>query len=121
MAFTDPQSVTVNAVATSLPRVITGTTVGKFVSADALKEITVDPRGTAKRRRNVVRFYTKRTVVDPLGSGLSTVVQSMVSVTIDRPNSGVTDVEIGQDLDGLVKWLTDATKANQLKLIAGEN
>jgi hypothetical protein len=30
-------------------------------------------------------------------------------------------VEIGQDLDGLIKWLTDATKANQLKLIAGEN
>ncbi len=121
MAYTDPQSVTVNAVPYSLPRVITGTTVGRFVSADAVREVTVDPRGTAKRRRNVVRFYTKRNVLDPLGSGLSTTVQSMVSVTIDRPNSGVTDVEIGQDLDGLVKWLTDASKANQLKLIAGEN
>lgn len=121
MAFTDPQSVTVNAVPYSLPRVLTGTTVGKFVSADAIREITVDPRGTAKRRRNVVRFYTKRNVLDPLGSGLSTTVQSMVSVTIDRPLSGVTDVEIGQDLDGIIKWLTDASKANQNKLIAGEN
>lgn len=121
MAYADPQSVTVNAVASSLPRVVTGTTVGKFVSADALKELTVDPRGTAKRRRNVVRFYTKRLVVDPLGSGLSTYEQSMVSITIDRPNSGITDVEIGYDIDALVKWLTDNTKANQLKLIGGEN
>jgi hypothetical protein len=53
MAFTDPQSITVDGVATSLPRVLTGTTVGSFKSADAVKEVTIDPRGSAKRRRNV--------------------------------------------------------------------
>jgi hypothetical protein len=121
MAYNDPQAVTHNAVAVSLGRVITGTTVGRFVSPDATIELTVDPRGTAKRRRNVARFYVKRNVLDPLGSGLSTQVQSMVSVTIDRPNSGVTDADIGKDLDALVAWLTASSKANQIKLIAGEN
>ncbi len=121
MAYNDPQSVTANAVPYSLPRVITGTTVGRFVSADALRELTVDPRGSAKRRRNVARLYTKRTVLDPLGSGLSTLVQSMESITIDRPLSGVTDAEIEQDLLALIKWLTDNTNANLKKLIAGEN
>lgn len=121
MAYNDPQSVTHNAVAVSLPRVITGTTVGRFVSADAVFELTVDPRGSAKRRRNVARFYTKRTVLDPLGSGLSTQVQSMVSITIDRPSSGVTDADVNKDIDALILWLTAASKANQLKLAAGEN
>lgn len=121
MAYNDPQAITHNAVAVSLPRVITGTTVGKFVAADATMELTVDPRGSAKRRRNVVRLYVKRNVLDPLGSGLSTTVQSMVSVTIDRPNSGVTDADVGKDLDALLGWLTANSKANQIKLAAGEN
>jgi hypothetical protein len=121
MAYIDPQAVTVDAVPYSLPRVITGTTVGRFVSADAARELTIDPRGSAKRRRNVGRFFTKRTVLDPLGSGLSTQVQSMVSFTIDRPNSGVTDAEVEKDSLGYIAWLTANTNANLKKLIAGEN
>jgi len=121
MAFTDPQTVTVDAVPYALPRVLTGTTVGRFVSADALREVTIDPRGTAARRRNVGRFYVKRNVLDPLGSGLSTQVQSMVSVTIDRPKSGVTDAEVEKDILGYIAWLTAGTNANLKKLIAGEN
>jgi len=121
MAYTDPQAITVDGTAHSLPRVLTGTTVGKFVSADAVRELTIDPRGSAKRRRNVGRFYTKRNVLDPLGSGLSTQVQSMVSITIDRPSSGVTDAEVEKDLLGLIAWLTANTNANLKKLVAGEN
>jgi hypothetical protein len=121
MAYNDPQAVTVDGTAYSLPRVITGTTVGKFVSADANKELTIDPRGTAKRRRNVARFYSKRLAIDPLGSGLSTQVQSMVSLTIDRPNSGVTDADIEKDLLGFLAWLTANTNANLKKLVVGEN
>lgn len=121
MAFTDPQSVTVDAVPYSLGRVLTGTTVGRFVSADALREVTIDPRGTATRRRNVGRFYTKRVVLDPLGSGLSTQVQSMVSVTFDRPKSGVTDAEIEKDFLGYIASLTASSNAGLKKLIAGEN
>jgi len=121
MAYTDPQTVTVDGTAHTLPRVLTGTTVGKFVSADAARELTIDPRGTAKRRRNVGRFYTKRTALDPLGSGLSTQVQSMVSITIDRPLSGVSDADIEKDILGLIAWLTASTNANLKKLVAGEN
>jgi hypothetical protein len=121
MAYIDPQAITVDAVPYSRPRVITGTTVGKFVAADATRELTIDPRGSAKRRRNVARFFTKRIALDPLGSGLSTQVQSMVSVTIDRPNSGTTDADIEKDLLGLIAWLTANTNANLKKFVAGEN
>jgi hypothetical protein len=121
MAFTDPQSITVDGVATSLPRVLTGTTVGSFKSADAVKEVTIDPRGSAKRRRNVVRFYSKRNTVDPLNPAISITSQSMVSVTIDRPLTGAIDADIEKDLLGLIGWLTASTNANLKKLVAGEN
>jgi len=121
MAYTDPQAITVDGTAYTLPRVITGTTVGRFVSADAVRELTIDPRGTAKRRRNVSRFFTKRNVADPLVTGVSTQVQSMVSITIDRPLTGVTDAEIEKDILGHIAWLTANTNANLKKLIAGEN
>jgi hypothetical protein len=45
----------------------------------------------------------------------------MVSVTIDRPLSGVTDADVGKDIDALIGWLTANSKANQIKLAAGEN
>jgi hypothetical protein len=121
MAYTDPQTVTISGTPITLPRVLTGTTVGRFISADANDELTIDPRGTAKRRRNVARSYKKRSVVDPLGSGLSVIVQDMVSITIDRPSTGVTDAEIEAHATGLITWLTASSNANLKKLIAGEN
>jgi hypothetical protein len=50
-----------------------------------------------------------------------TKVQSMVSITIDRPQVGVTDAEIEKDLLALIGWLTANTNANLKKLVAGEN
>jgi len=120
MAFTDPQTVTISGSAVSHPRVLTGTVVGRFVSADAASELTVDPRGTAKRRRNVARLYEKSSVVDPL-SGLTIQVQDMVSITIDRPLSGVTDAVVEAHATALITWLTANTNANLKKLIVGEN
>lgn len=121
MAYTDPQAITVDGTAHALPRVLTGTTVGKFISADAARELTIDPRGSAKRRRNVVRFYTKRNAVDPQVPTATIPVQSMVSITIDRPSAGTTDAEIEKDLLGLIAWLTASTNANLKKLVVGEN
>lgn len=121
MAYSDPTSLTNDGTAVSLPRVMTGTTVGRFVAADAAHEVTIDPRSTAARRRNVARYYRRRTGVDPQVPTLTTQFQSMVSVTIDRPRVGTTDAEIEKDLVALIGWLTANTNANLKKLVAGEN
>lgn len=121
MAYNDPQAVTIGGTAISLPRVLTGTTLGRFISADAANELTIDPRGTAKRRRNVARLYSKRNAVDPQVPSVTVPVQSMVSITIDRPNAGVADADIEKDLLGLIAWLTANTNANLKKLVVGEN
>ncbi len=120
MAFTDPQTLTIATVATTFPRILTGTTVGSFITNDTKVELTIDPRGTAKRRRNVARLYLKKSVTDP-GTGLVSEVGYMVSVTIDRPLTGVTDTEAIDALTSLNTWGSASTNANFKKLAAGEN
>ncbi len=120
MAFIDPQSITISGTTTPLPRILTGTTVGSFKSADGTIELTLDPRGTNKRRRNVARLYVKKNVTDPL-TGLITVQGYMVSVTIDRPLTGITDADVTAAATGLITWNTATSNANLNKLAAGEN
>ena len=121
MAYSDPTSLTNDGTAVTLPRVITGSTIGKFIAADAAHELTVDPRTTAKRRRNVARYYRRRAGTDPQVPTLTIQNQSMVSITIDRPLVGVTDAEIEKDLLALIGWLTANTNTNLKKLVVGEN
>jgi hypothetical protein len=45
----------------------------------------------------------------------------MVSFTVDRPLSGVTDAVVEAHASALIAWLTANTNANLKKLIAGEN
>jgi hypothetical protein len=120
VAFNDPQSITVSGTTTSLPRILTGTTVGSFKSSDGTIELTLDPRGTAKRRRNVARLYIKKNVTDAL-TGLVSQQGYMVSVTADRPLTGITDADIEAAFVALFGWNTASTNANLKKLAAGEN
>jgi hypothetical protein len=120
VAFNDPQSVTVSGTAVPLPRILTGTSVGSFKASDANTELTLDPRGTAKRRRNVGRLYAKKNVTDPY-TGLVSSQGYMVSITVDRPLTGITDADAEALATALFTWATASTNSNLKKLIAGEN
>lgn len=120
MAFSDPQSATVNSVATSLARINSGTVVGKFLSADNSVELDIDPRGTTKRRRSSAKLYIRPVVTDPI-TGLARQEQFMVSITVDRPLTGVTDATALDALKALTTWGSASTDSNYKKLIAGEN
>lgn len=114
MAYADPQTVS----ASPLSRVMTGTTVGEFVSADNNAVLTIDPRPTKRRRRNAARYYIKKDVTT---GGVTYQDQFMVSITIDRPKSGITDAEVEAAYDALIAWAGASSKAAIKKLIAGEN
>jgi hypothetical protein len=120
VAYNDPQSITIDGTTTSLPRILTGTTVGSFKSNDGTIELTIDPRGTSKRRRNVARLYVKEAVEDPL-TGLTTIQGYMISLTSDRPLTGIPDATIVKAATGLIAWNTATSNANLNKLVAGEN
>lgn len=120
MAFNDPQSITINAVARSLPRFLNGTQVGQFNSADGVTQLTIDPKGTRTRRSNKVSIRENVNVTDPV-TGLTKVESHSFTIISNRPLTGVSDVVAEQLAAGVIAWLTASTNANLKKVLGGEN
>jgi hypothetical protein len=114
----DPQSVTINAVATSLPRVSPlSPTANQYVSADAKTTLTTKQNTTAKRFRREVRLSQTKIAADPI-SAVNAEAGTSVYFVVDEPRNGVfTDLEIGYLIDALKGWLTSA---NYNKVLGGE-
>nr|UJQ85093.1 MAG: hypothetical protein 2 [Leviviridae sp.] len=113
----DPQSVTINAVATSLPRTQQGPTQNTYVSADGKTTMTTKQNISAKRFRREVRLSQTKVAADPI-SAVNAESGVSVYLVIDEPRNGVfTDIEIGYLVDALKAWLTSA---NYTKVLGGE-
>ena len=120
MAYNDPQSITVNAIARSLLRFFTGTKVGTFTSADGVTQMTIDPTSTKSRRTNKINVRENVTIVDPV-TGLSRQDSHSITIIHNRPIVGVSDTVAEQLAVGAFTWWTASTNANGKKLLAGEN
>lgn len=113
----DPQSVTINAVATSLARTQQGPNQNSYTSADGKTIMTTKQNTTSARFRREVRLAQTKIAADPISavnkeSGVS------VYLVVDEPRSGVfSDTEIGYLIDALKAWLTSA---NYNKVLGGE-
>jgi hypothetical protein len=116
LMLADPQSVTVNAVAISLPRTSAGVTQNLYTSADGVTTMTTKQNVTASRFRREVRLSQHKTAADPI-SGLNKDLGVSVYLVIDEPKYGFTDAEIGYLIDALKTWLSSA---NYNKVLGGE-
>ena len=114
--LSDPQSVTINAVATSLPKTVNGTTQNVFTSADGNTFMTTKQNTTASRFRREVRLSQKKVAADPI-SGVNKELGVSVYLVIDEPRAGFSDTEIGYLIDALKTWLSSA---NYNKVLGGE-
>jgi hypothetical protein len=103
--FADPQSVTINAVATSLPRTKLGTTDGVFTSADGKTVMTIKQNSTAKRFRREARLTVSKIAADPL-TAVNQDISTSVYIVIDEPKWGFSDTDLGYYKDALTLWLT---------------
>jgi hypothetical protein len=113
----DPQSVTINAVATSLPKVGgNGTTSNIYRSSDGNTLLTTKQNTTGKRFRREVRLEQKKVATDPFTAQTGEIGFS-VYLVIDEPRSGFVDSEIGYVIEALKAWLTSA---NYNKVLGGE-
>jgi len=113
----DPQSVTINAVATSLPRTSVGPTTNTYTSADGITTMTTKQNTTASRFRREVRLSQHKVAADPI-SGLNKDLGVSVYFVVDEPKLGAySDIEIGYLIDALKTWLTSA---NYNKVLGGE-
>lgn len=112
----DPQSVTINSVATSLPKTVNGPTQNVFTSTDGNTYMTTKQNVTASRFRREVRLSQKKIAADPI-SALNTEKGVSVYLVVDEPRAGFTDLEIGYLIDALKTWLSST---NYNKVLGGE-
>lgn len=119
MAFADPQSVTINAVANSLPRISSGTNNGVFQKDDATVKLSVSHQYGARTRRQI-RLDHKKIAPDVFTSD-NVQYSASCYLVIDHPTSGYTNVEIKQIVDGLTAYLTASSGARVTQLLGGEN
>jgi hypothetical protein len=121
MALSDPQSVTINAVANSLPRISMALNSGAFQKDDATVRLDVSHNQTAKRSRHYVRLSHSKIAPDPLISSTNIKYSMSVSINFDTPPTGYTVAEQKQVVDGFIAWLNASSGANITKILGAEN
>lgn len=120
MAFADPQSVTINAVANTLPRVSSGINSGVFQKDDGNVKLSVSHQ-YAKRTRRTIRLDHSKIAADPLISAQSIRYSMSAYLVVDLPTTGYTVAEAKQIIDALVAYLAASTGARVTQLLGGEN
>lgn len=103
--FSDPQSVTINAVAKSMPKISAKDTSAVYQGADGLFKLTISHTPSKDRVRSMVRLDQKAIVTNPLDSTNDYDTLSFYTV-IDRPNFGFTTAQVEYIVAGLIAWLS---------------
>jgi hypothetical protein len=113
----DPQSVTINAVATSLPRTLMSANQNTYTAADGNTAMVTKQNVTPSRFRREVRLTQKKVAADPI-SAVNAEKSVSVYLVIDEPRAGFSDTEIGYLIEALKSWLISA---NYNKVLGGES
>lgn len=119
MAYADPQSVTINAVANTLPRVSFGVNAGAFQKDDGLVKLSVS-HTYAKRTRRSLRLDFSKIAADPLISAQNIRYSMSAYVVVDLPTTGFTVAEAKYIVDALTLYLTASSGARTTQLLGGE-
>lgn len=115
--FADPQSVTINAVPVSLPRVVVGSSEATYKSADETVQMRISHQTSKGRKRRMVRLDSTIIAADPLTAENSS-QKAGVYIVIDEPTFGFTDTDLDYLVDALTAWLSSG---NVAKLLGGES
>lgn len=117
MAFADPQSLTIDGTAVSLPRTGFTANSGKFTSATGEESLEISHQ-SGSRFRHMVRITDARVVANPLVPDQNVAVNMSAHLVIDMPRNGYTAEEIADLSAALTAW---ATEENLLKVVSGES
>lgn len=106
--FADPQSVTVNSVAQSMPRVSSKDRTTVYQKNDLSFTLTISHTPGAKgRTRSMARIDQRAVVTNPLDSTNDYDTLTFY-VVMDRPSYGFTMVQAEQLIAGFQAWLNTA-------------
>lgn len=120
MAFADPQIVTINAVATPLPRISSGNNTGTFQKDDGTVKATVT-HTYGKRTRHSLRLDFQKIAPNPLISAQNILYSMSTYIVTDVPVTGFSIVEQKQIVDALTGYLTATSGSKVTQLLGGEN
>lgn len=115
--FTEPQTVTINAVAKPLPRVAFGDRKGVFEDV-AGNRLTIS-HTFGKRNRHNVRLDVTKTAADPLLDGVSRQYSMSALLVIDVPPVGFDAIEQSQIAKAIADYC--ANTSNLTKVVGGES
>lgn len=122
MAFSDPQSVTINSIAISLPRTASadGTNPSVYTSNDGLTKLSAQST-YGKRTRRTIRIDSSKIAADPLISSQNIKYSMSCYLVFDLPVTGYTVAEAKLVSDGFVAALSASSGALVTKLLGGES
>lgn len=118
--FADPINMTIDTVATPLPRISVGDMTAKYRSNDGALELTI-AHSANKRERSVVRVTSNKVGVDPFDASKSRGYTAQAYLVIDAPLNGVgfTDADQESLVKGLLAFLNGS--GNLAKILGKES
>lgn len=120
MAFSDPQSITISAVTTPLPRVTSGDGQSKYQSADGLIDLSASS-SYGNRTRRVLRLDHSKITADPFIPAQNRQVSMSNYMVFDVPGVGYTNTEILAVYTGFKTAFTASSDLLITKLLGGES
>jgi len=116
----DPQSVTINSVAQSLPAIARGVNTSQYQKDDGLVKLSIAHQyGT--RTRRTARLDFSKIAADPLISSTNVKYSMSAYLVIDTPVTGFTVAEAKQIVDALTAYLTASSGAKVTSVLGGES
>jgi hypothetical protein len=120
MALADPQSVTVSAVTTPLPRTFSSGAESAYVSSDGLLRLSLNHNLVKQgRSRHLLRFDHSKLTPDPFITSQNVKVGMAIYMVIDAPPAGYSNTEIMAVYTGFKGLYTASSDAVITKLIGG--
>lgn len=120
LAFSDPQTITVNAVAKVLNRVSTGTNTSRYQLDTGDYALTV-AHTYGNRMRRSVRMDVRKLSADPLISSQNVERSMSVYTVFDLPIQGWTVAQAKLETDGYFAYLQASSGAIVTKILGGES
>nr|UJQ85858.1 MAG: hypothetical protein 2 [Leviviridae sp.] len=120
MSFADPQTVTINAVTTSLPRVESGENESKYRSGDGTIELHASSQ-YGKRRRQMLKLSTSKIAADVFTPDENRRVTASVHLVVDSESDAYTNAELLAMCAGFLNQARASSDLLITKLLGGES
>lgn len=120
MSFADPQTITISAVTTPLPRVSVEGDEAIYQSADGLIQL-LSSHDSGKRLRHVIRVNHSKVTADPFIPAQNVKVSMSNYMVFDVPIVGYTAAEQLAVYTGFKTQFSASSDALIVKLLAGES